>query len=194
MALSRLKVTPRAVKAIAGVVALSVAGSVALFPGQAPVHDDVALAIKMLVVPWEGTALRAYLDTVAKPHVWTICAGDTNNVKPGMVETQAGCDRRLGIKLERDYRSHLVKCMPGFAAMPIAVRAMFDSLSWNIGWGGVCGSTAAKRAIAGDYAGACEAATAFNRAGGQVVIGLKYRREMGDATRIGEGELCRSGL
>ena len=38
------------------------------------------------------------------------------------------------------------------------------------------------------------AATAFNRAGGRMVVGLANRRGMGDAARIGEGELCASGL
>lgn len=39
-----------------------------------------------------------------------------------------------------------------------------------------------------------EAATVFNRVGGRMVIGLVNRREMGDPSRIGEAELCVSGL
>ena len=45
-----------------------------------------------------------------------------------------------------------------------------------------------------DYVQSCKAATAFNKAGGRMIIGLAMRREMGDASRIGEGELCVSGL
>jgi hypothetical protein len=36
--------------------------------------------------------------------------------------------------------------------------------------------------------------TWFNRAGGRVIVGLKKRREMGDASRMGELELCLEGL
>jgi lysozyme len=40
----------------------------------------------------EGTALVAYQDSIG---VWTICQGDTHNVRPGLVETPAGCEARL---------------------------------------------------------------------------------------------------
>lgn len=40
----------------------------------------------------EGTELVAYQDGVK---VWTICTGDTENVRAGMVETPAGCRKRL---------------------------------------------------------------------------------------------------
>lgn len=175
-------------------MAASIGGYVTIFPGLPPVHDDVALAIDALVTPWEGDALKAYLDTLPKHPVWTICQGDTDNVKPGMVETQAGCNKRLSTKLERDYRPYLVKCIPGFDQKPLAWRSMMDSLSWNIGWPATCNSTAARLGLAGQYLQSCNAATAFNRAGGRVIIGLVKRRENGDATRIGEGELCVSGI
>jgi GH24 family phage-related lysozyme (muramidase) len=194
MPVNRIAPTARGRAAIASITALAIGGIVAVFPGQTPVHDDVALAIKTLVVPWEGQRLRAYLDTLPVPHVWTICAGDTNNVRKGMVETPAGCDRRLAVKIERDYRAHLVACISNWAATPIAWRAMMDSLAWNIGWAGACKSTAAEDGRKGDYLASCKAATRYNQSGGRVVIGLVYRREMGDATRIGEAELCVSGL
>ncbi|MNW16158.1 hypothetical protein D3C71_2149160 [compost metagenome] len=46
----------------------------------------------------------------------------------------------------------------------------------------------------GKYRESCEAATAWNKAGGKVLRGLVLRREMGDEKRIGEAELCVSGL
>ncbi|WP_323455290.1 glycoside hydrolase family protein [Rhizobium sp. AN5] len=55
-------------------------------------------------------------------------------------------------------------------------------------------STAAKLHVQGKYRQGCEAQTAWNKAGGQVVRGLVNRREMGDAQRQGEAELCVSGL
>lgn len=194
MPTSKLRPTKRASVAIGAVAAAAIGGYVALFPGAAPVPDDVALAVTVLVKPWEGRSLRAYLDTVAKPPVWTICDGDTKGVRPGMVETAAGCDRRLASRIVRDYRARLVACVPNWPTAPLSWRAMMTSLAWNIGVDAACRSTAARLGRAGRWLESCTAATAFNRAGGRMVIGLANRRGMGDATRIGEGELCASGL
>jgi GH24 family phage-related lysozyme (muramidase) len=201
MPINKIMPSKRAAAAIAAIVGVTISGFVALFPGQAPVHDDVALAVKTLVQPWEGRSLTAYLDRLAKPAKWTICDGDTTNVKAGMVETPAGCDQRLAVKMERDYRPPLVSCIAGWQNKPLSWRSMMISLSWNIGTGGACGSTAAR--IVNDatrtgqkpnYEASCKAATAFNKAGGRVYIGLVNRREMGDSERIGEAELCVTGL
>ena len=195
MATIKLAPTKRARAAIAAVLlSAGAGGTLALMPGAAPVPDDVALAVTVLVKPWEGRSLRAYLDTVAKPPVWTICDGDTKGVRPGMVETAAGCDRRLASRIVRDYRARLVACVPNWPAAPLGWRAMMTSLAWNIGVDAACRSTAARLGRAGRWLESCTAATAFNRAGGRMVVGLANRRGMGDATRIGEGELCASGL
>lgn len=193
MPISKLRPTRRASAAIAAVVAAAV-GGYAVLPGsgvRAP--DDVVLAATYLNKPWEGRELRAYPDPATGGAPWTICDGDTFGVRPGMVETPAGCDARL-IRRMLDFRAQLVACMRGFERMPVSVRAMFNSLSYNIGTGAACRSTAAAHAVAGRYLDACNAATAFNRAAGRVFVGLVKRREMGDAQRIGEGELCVSGL
>jgi GH24 family phage-related lysozyme (muramidase) len=195
MATIKLAPTRRARAAIAAaLLSVGAGGTLALMPGAAPVPDDVALAVTVLVKPWEGRSLRAYLDTVAKPPVWTICDGDTKGVRPGMVETAAGCDRRLASRIVRDYRARLVACVPNWPAAPLSWRAMMTSLAWNIGVDAACRSTAARLGRAGRWLESCTAATAFNRAGGRMVVGLANRRGMGDATRIGEGELCASGL
>jgi len=195
MAKIKLTASRRARAAIAAVVlAAGAGGTLALAPGAAPVPDDVALAVESLVKPWEGRSLRAYLDTIAKPPVWTICDGDTTNVKPGMVETPAGCDKRLATKIVRDYRAKLVACVANWNSAPLSWRAMMNSLAWNIGASAACGSSAARLGRAGRWLESCTAATAFNRAGGRMIVGLANRRGMGDATRIGEGELCASGV
>ncbi|SCM80016.1 Lysozyme [uncultured Pleomorphomonas sp.] len=195
MATVKLAPSKRAKAAIAAIVlAAGASGTVALFPGEKPVPDDVALAVQVLVKPWEGRSLTAYLDKIAKPPVYTICDGDTANVRPGMVETPAGCDKRLATRLVRDYRAKLVACIPNWGKAPLSWRAMMNSLSWNIGAGAACGSTAARLGRAGRWLESCVAATAFNRAGGRMVVGLARRRGMGDAARIGEGELCASGV
>ena len=193
----RLTPSKRAKAAIAAVVAASTSiGGLwyVVRPGDPPIPDYVVLATEYLVKPWEGEELRAYLDVIAKPPVWTICNGDTENVRKGMVETPEGCKRRLQKRLTKDFRPALVKCIEGFDKKPLSWRAMMNSLTYNIGIGAGCRSTAARLGRAGQYLASCKAATAFNRAGGQMIVGLAKRREMGDATRIGEGELCVSGL
>lgn len=190
---TKLVASKRAKGAIGAIMAAAVGGMVSMFAGEKPVPDDVALAVQVLVKPWEGRSLTAYLDTIAKPAVWTICDGDTTDVGPGTVETPAGCDKRLARKIVRDYRSKLVACIPNFERAPVSWRAMMDSLAWNIGTGATCGSTAARLGRAGRWVESCQAATAFNRSGGQMIVGLARRRGMGDASRIGEGELCVSG-
>lgn len=194
MPINKLRPSNRAKGAIAAIVAVAIGGWVTLFPGQPPVHDDVAGAITYLVQPWEGRSLVAYLDRLAKPPRWTICDGDTTDVKPGMVETQAGCNKRVAVKMERDYRPPLAACIPGWQSKPLGWRMMMLSLAWNIGPGGACSSTAARLGREELYMLSCNAATAFNKSGGRIIIGIVRRREMGDASRIGEGELCVSGL
>lgn len=151
----------------------------------------IAIAVTVLIQPWEGRSLIAYRDMVG---VLTICDGDTTDVHPGMKVTPADCDQRTWGKIQRDYLPPLEKCIPGFTSKPKSWQAAMLSLAWNVGDGSVCNSTAAKLARAGDLWNSCIAATRFNKAGGSVVTGIVHRREMGDAQRIGEAELCVSGL
>ncbi|MBN9033313.1 MAG: glycoside hydrolase [Rhizobiales bacterium 63-7] len=192
MPINRIRPTARAKALIAAVVAISVGGYATIFGGYT-VPDDVAVAVK-IIQPWEGRSLKAYNDTLAKPPVWTICDGDTDNVRPGMVETHDGCNRRLATKIVKDYRTPIAKCVGDWDRRPLSWRGTMLSLAWNVGVGATCNSTAVRLAKAGKYRESCEAATAFNKAGGRVLNGLVNRRENGDATRIGEAELCVSGL
>ncbi len=111
-----------------------------------------------------------------------------------MVETDAGCDKRLEKRVVRDFYKPLTRCIDGLEAAPVSVQAAATSLGYNVGVAAVCRSTAARMIEGRRYSDACTAMTAFNRAGGRVVGGLVARREMGDTRRIGEAELCVSGL
>lgn len=162
-----------------------------LIPGATP--DDVVLARTALVRPWEGRELKAYYDTIANPPVWTVCDGDTKNVRPGLVETPEGCDKRLDERLKQ-FRKPLVKCHPDWEHAPLSWRASMLSLTYNAGVQAGCASTAAKLGRQNKWLESCEAATVWNRAGGKVIAGLVARREMGDRWRIGENELCVAGL
>lgn len=187
---NKIFATKRARAAIAAVI-VSVTGTVGgvLYVEKTPAA--IVLTQKTLVQPWEGRKLKAYKDIVG---VVTICDGDTENVKMGMVETPAGCDRRLEKRLKKDFYPALVKCIPGFAVKPLSWQAAMVSLAYNVGNGAACKSTAARLGKQNKYYDSCIAATAFNKAGGKVVNGLVKRREMGDTIRIGEAELCVSGL
>lgn len=191
MPINKLRSSARGKAAISAIVAASIAGFAMLAGTRVP--DDVALAATYLNKPWEGRELRAYPDPATGGKPWTICDGDTEGVTPGMIETPAGCDKRL-VRRMMQYRAQYVACVPGFDQKPLSWRAMINSLGWNIGPAGVCKSTAVRLGIAGRYLESCNAATAFNKAAGRIFIGLVKRRENGDATRIGEGELCVSGL
>lgn len=191
MPTNRLVATKRGKAALAAILAVAAGGLVTLSGQRVP--DDVALAAQHLIGPWEGRELRAYPDPATGGAPWTICDGDTKGVKPGHVETPAGCDARL-VRRMGEFRAQLVVCIPGFAGKPLSWRSMMNSLSYNIGSGAACRSTAARLGIAGRYVESCNAATAFNKAAGRVFVGLVNRREMGDTRRLGEGELCVSGL
>lgn len=127
---------------------------------------------------------RAYADIVG---VWTICDGDTKNVRPGMVETEAGCTARL----ERQLVAHakpVLACVPGLQHPSRQNQLIASvSLAYNIGTSGFCRSTVARRFNAGNWRGACDAMLMWNKAGGRVVRGLALRRER-------ERALCLKGL
>ncbi|QKV20227.1 lysozyme [Oricola thermophila] len=159
--------------------------------GAAGLAGAIAVATTALIQPWEGREYVAYRDIVG---VLTICDGDTQNVRPGMVETDAGCDERTHRRITREFVPALRKCVATFDAAPVSWQAAAISLSWNIGTGAFCSSTAARRARSSDWLGSCEAMTWFNRAGGKRIRGLVLRRTTGDAERIGEYELCVEGL
>lgn len=152
----------------------------------------VAFTSLMLTQPWESKRNVAYWDAIG--HVWTVCYGETKGVKQGDHYTDQQCLDMLRTRMTADYEQPLRWCIANFDKEPFSVRASFLDLAWNVGVGAVCTSTAAKRAEAGDWPGACEAMTRFNKAAGKVVKGLDLRRKEGDAVRIGERELCLAGL
>jgi len=156
----------------------------------------VILATDKLILPWEGMVLEAHWDRFAK--IYDICAGltliDGKPVKPGMKFTRPQCEQMTREQIYRDYYLPLVKGVPGYTTFPVSVQAALLSGAYNFGVAAMVKSTAVRLHLTGQYRKGCEAQTAFNRAGGVIVNGLVKRREMGDAQRIGEAELCVSGL
>lgn len=124
------------------------------------------------VTKWEGYREVPYEDVVG---IWTVCYGDTKDVRPGIRETRGQCEARL----ERQLIAHaapVLQCVPGLKDKPAALAAS-ASLAYNIGVAGFCGSTAARRFRAGDWRGGCDAFLRWNRAGGREIKGLTNRRK-----------------
>lgn len=213
MPVNRIVKSKRGVASVLAAAAFAVAtGWATLFGGSAPdtpqevraaiakgyVPPAVRLAIDKLIKPWEGVRLEAYLDDVGVP---TICWGETEGVRLGMKKTRAECDAMVERRVIKDYYLPLVDKGRNFLNAPDSVQASMISGAYNFGVGSVnprrgqLGSTAMFIHIpAGNWRAACEAQTAWNKAGGRVLRGLVLRREMGDAQRLGEAELCVSGL
>jgi lysozyme len=152
----------------------------------------VALTATYLTAPWEGTKNVAYWDSLGR--VWTVCTGETKGVRKGDRYTDAECAEMLYATLEKDYRQPLQRCIVNYDDLPLSLQASLLDAAYNVGTGAICKSTAARLARANRHEASCRAITRFNKAGGRTIRGLKLRREYGDATRIGELELCLEGL
>lgn len=195
MPITKLRPTKRARAAIAAVMALAISiGGIWYVPTPSGKQYPAAvlLAAEHIIKGWEGLRLVAYRDIVG---VWTICYGETLGVRAGMRKTAAECEALLYERVYRDFYIPMSQCAaPAFVEAPVPVQAAMLGGGYNFGVGGWCGSTAARYIRAKLWRHACDAQTAWNRAGGKVVQGLVNRREMGDASRMGEGELCVTGL
>lgn len=191
MPINKIVATKRGKAAVAAmVIAMITSSGLILSPGGQPAA--VTLAVNHLIKPWEGLVLKSHWDPYAK--IYDICYGETKGITAGMTKTKAQCEAMLTKRVTADYYMPLTKCVPGFLKAPISVQASMTSGAYNFGVGAMCKSTAARMVAAKRYLDACLAQTAFNKAGGRVVNGLVKRRETGDKQRIGEAELCVSGL
>jgi GH24 family phage-related lysozyme (muramidase) len=204
MPINKIVKSKRAIAAIAVAISAATAGG---WHSQKDTSEEVLppaviLATDNLILPWEGMVLSAHWDRFAK--IYDICAGITKiNGKPvtaNMRFTKPQCMAMTREQIYHDYYLPLVKNVPGFTNFPLGVQAAMISGAYNFGVGsvaskkGMAGSTATRFHMAGQYRKGCEAQANFNKAGGVVLEGLVKRREMGDAQRIGEAELCVSGL
>jgi len=142
----------------------------------------VGVAAVALVASWEGLRLTAYRDAVGVP---TICYGETRGVRLGDRQSKPECDAMLLASLRR-HEAGMRRCLARPDSIPAKSYVAFVSLTYNIGVGAFCRSTAARRLNAGDLEGACDAATWFKKAGGRTLRGLVNRRKA-------EHRLCLEG-
>lgn len=137
----------------------------------------------------EGCELKAYLDTIAKPPVWTIGFGDTLGVRAGMTITQREAEQRLLNRINNEFCPGVLRALKGAPVTQSQLDAMV-SLAYNIGIGrlddpdtpqneetGFHLSRVRKLHMEGRYTEAADAFRAWNKAGGKVVRGLARRRE-----------------
>lgn len=177
--------------AIAAVVLLSLAfvlqdfarpsfvpGEVPSPPPRAAEWDRIAMHAVPLIAKWEGKRNEAYLDTIARPPVWTICYGHTITAEPGMVLTDAQCEQLLNEESEQYWWGvrEAFSEVTILTRMPPTRGAAYTSFAYNVGVTGASRSTAVRRLNAGNVVGACEALGWWNKAGGRVIRGLVNRR------------------
>lgn len=129
-----------------------------------------------LIKQFEGCRLTAYQDSVG---VWTIGYGwtqsvDGNPVAKGMVITQQKADDLLkqGVVQYENGVNSLVKVQLNQNQLDALV-----DFAYNLGVNALRGSTLLKKLNAGDYAGAANEFTKWNKAGGKELAGLTRRRE-----------------
>lgn len=120
---------------------------------------------------------QAYPDPATKGAPWTLGFGETKGVRQGDRTTPT----RALVRLKESLDQYAVG-VAGCVHVPLS-QGEFDasvSLAYNIGVGGYCGGSVARRFNAGDYLGGCLAILAYNKAriGGklQFMRGLHNRR------------------
>lgn len=140
-----------------------------------------------LIKKSEGCRLKAYLDTIADPPVYTIGYGETGPyVHIGLVWTQQQAEDGLKRRLADEFEPAVNKAIGDTPTTQSQFDAMV-SLAWNIGVGEFTGSTLAKLHRQGDYAGAAAEFEKWNRAGGKVIKALVLRREEERALYLSSG-------
>lgn len=122
----------------------------------------------------EQLRLTAYLDTIAKPPVYTIGYGVTGpEIVEGLVWTNQQAESELQTRLEG-----LGNSLTALIKYPVS-QGQFDammSLAWNIGLGALSSSTLLSKFNAGDVRGAALEFIRWDHAGGVEVLGLRNRR------------------
>lgn len=138
------------------------------------------------LAPFEGRVLHTYPDAVYGWKLPTACDGHTGpELHAGQAFTPADCDEMRAADLEKTWDG-LAPCF-GNVVLSNDEAAAYLSLAYNVGARAVCGSSIPRKLRAGLRAQACATILDFNRAAGQVLLGLVRRR-------AAENALCLKGL
>lgn len=131
-----------------------------------------AAALTQAVPSLEGTVLRGYRDPIG---IVTACSGHTKTAVLGRPYTKEECVTLL----QQDLAEHALgaqKCTPLEKFTP-GQRAAVVSFAFNVGVAAYCGSTFARKLVAGDPT-ACAELSRWTRAGGRELPGLVTRRKI----------------
>jgi len=145
----------------------------------------IGTAAAALAVPvvkfYEGEVRATYKDPVG---IVTACVGHTGpELAMGQTFTREQCEEML----YKDLLKHTAALECVRQPMTEGQKAAFLSFAFNVGNGAFCGSTLARKANAGDMAGACAELSRWTWAGGKQLPGLVNRR-------AAERQLCERGL
>ena len=114
---------------------------------------------------------KAYLDTLAKPHVWTVGYGVTEGVQPNMILTKDEAEAMFRREMEK-HEAIVTRCVTTEIG-----QSNFDALvSFQYNTGALPRSTLLKKLNAGDFDGAAREFDRYRMAGGKVYKGLVRRR------------------
>jgi lysozyme len=140
--------------------------------GLVAILGAAAAGVLMAMVPAsEGTVLRTYKDLGG---VLTYCTGATENAQWGRTYTPGEC----AAQLDRDLARHAEGVM-ACVHVPLTdgQKVAFVDTAYNIGVSAFCNSSMARKANAGDMAGACAALSLWVNVNGRPVAGLVKRRQ-----------------
>lgn len=136
----------------------------------------------VFVANWEGKRNLAYQDIVG---VWTICYGQTANVKANQYKTDKECEKDLADELTK-YNKQMLSQVK--VTLTTQEEIAYTSFVWNVGITNFKNSTLLKKLNSGYHYQACEELLKWNKAGGKVVNGLVNRRKEEHQTCLGKNE------
>lgn len=125
----------------------------------------------VIVAKYEGKENKPYLDPV---NILTVCYGATSDVKKDKIYTDDECFEKLADDLVK-HNKQLMSYVK--VQMTDNQHAAFLSFIYNVGAVNFRMSTLLRKLNSGDYVGACNELTRWNKAKGKVLQGLVNRRE-----------------
>lgn len=148
----------------------------------------LAVAITLLIQPWEGRVYKPYKDSGG---VWTVCDGHTgSDIIIDKIYTDPECDALTAkdAKIAEAVVDRNVKY-----PITLYTKAALISFVYNIGGSQFATSTLLKILNAGDVVGACNQLSRWVFVNQKAIQGLRNRRYLGDVNRMSERELCLKG-
>jgi lysozyme len=144
-------------------------------------YAALVMATAAFAAPMEGFKSTASHNWFDPPGTVDIGFGSTSGDIPGLKIgdhiTKPEAEKLLADKLATKYLPPLRICIHNFDAMPQPRQIAFLDASYNLGYGGVCRSSMARKINWGDVQGACDAFLEYTHANHRVLPGLVKRRQ-----------------